>query len=261
MTKERAMDFQTILPQLTDIATKLGGAIVLWLGGRFVIKIVLKAISASMVRSKVDKTLAKWIGAITNLMTNFLLAIAILSVFGVETTSFAALLAAAGLAIGAAWAGLLSNFAAGVFLILFKPFKVGDLATVGGVTGRVTEIGVFATTVNTADNVATIIGNGAISTAIIANYSQNEFRILEVTAQLKTGDDALTILDDVRMELASMPNVLQEPPPTLAVAEINEHGPKIVIRTSCEIDHFQRVRYEINAAIVARMPSLGVSHA
>jgi small conductance mechanosensitive channel len=251
------MDFQAILPQLTYIATKLGGAIVLWLVGRFVIKFALKAISASLVRSKVDKTLAKWIGAIANLMTNFLLAIAVLSVFGVETTSFAALLAAAGLAIGAAWAGLLSNFAAGVFLILFKPFKVGDMVTVAGATtGRVSEIGVFATTVITADNVATIIGNGSISTAIISNYSQNEYRILEVTAQLKPGDDAMAILQDVRMELASMPEVLQEPAPKLAIVEINEHGPKIIIRTSCQIDHLPTARYAINEAILLRMPSL-----
>lgn len=250
------MDLQAILPQLTQIATKLGGAILLWLIGRFLIKLALKALSASLIKSKVDKTLAKWIGAIAGLMTNFLLAIAVLSVFGVETTSFAALLAAAGLAIGAAWAGLLSNFAAGVFLILFKPFKVGDLATVAGVTGRISEIGVFATTVITADNVATIIGNGAISTAIISNYSQNEYRMLEVTAQLQAGDNAFAILDDMRLELASMPDVLQVPQPTLAIQEINEHGPKIVIRTSCLIDRVQMARFDINAAILARMTSL-----
>jgi small conductance mechanosensitive channel len=247
------MTFETLLPQLTAIATKLGGAIILCIVGRFVIKLALKAISASLIKSKVDSTLAKWIGAIGALVGNFLLAIAVLSVFGVETTSFAALLAAAGLAIGAAWAGLLSNFAAGVFLILFKPFKVGDLATVAGVTGRISEIGVFATTVVTADNVATIIGNGAISTAIISNFSKNDYRILEVTAQLKSGDDAMAILDDVRIELASMPDVLQEPSPKLAVLEINEHGPKIIIRTSCQIDRLAAARYDINAAILARM--------
>jgi small conductance mechanosensitive channel len=247
------MNIETLLPQLTEIATKLGGAILLWIVGRFVIKIALKAIAASLVKSKVDATLAKWIGAIAGLVSNFLLAIAVLSVFGVETTSFAALLAAAGLAIGAAWAGLLSNFAAGVFLILFKPFKVGDLATVAGVTGRISEIGVFATTVITADNVATIIGNGAISTAIISNFSKNEYRILEVTAQLKSGDNAMTILDDIRIDLASMPDVLQEPSPKLAVLEINEHGPKIIIRTSCAIDRLPAARYDINAAILARM--------
>lgn len=249
------MNLDTLLPQLTEIATKLGGAILLWIIGRFVIKLALKAISASLVKSKVDATLAKWISAIAGLMSNFLLAIAVLSVFGVETTSFAALLAAAGLAIGAAWAGLLSNFAAGVFLILFKPFKVGDLATVAGVTGRISEIGVFATTVITADNVATIIGNGAISTAIISNFSKNEYRILEVTAQLKSGDNAMAILDDIRIDLASMPDVLQEPSPKLAVLEINEHGPKIIIRTSCEIDRLPSARYDINAAILARMSS------
>jgi small conductance mechanosensitive channel len=247
------MNFETILPQVTDIATKIGGAIVLWIVGRFLIKLALKAIATSMARSKVDKTLVKWIGAIAGLMGNFLLAIAILSIFGVETTSFAALLAAAGLAIGAAWAGLLSNFAAGVFLILFKPFKVGDMVTVGGETGRVTEIGVFATTVVTADNVATIIGNGAISTAVIANYSQNEYRIAEVVAQLKEGDDALAILDDVRMEMASDSLILQEPAPKFSVIDINEHGAKIAIRAACAIDDVYAVRAAINAMILARM--------
>lgn len=250
------MNYQTILPQLTEIAIKLGGAIILWLVGRFVIKLALKAIAASLVRSKVDKTLAKWIGAIANLMSNFLLAMAVLSIFDVETTSFAALLAAAGLAIGAAWAGLLSNFAAGVFLILFKPFKVGDLVTVGGISGRVTEIGVFATTVITIDNVVTIVGNGAISTAVISNYSENDFQVLEVTAQLKPGDNVIVILESLRLELATFPQVLSIPAPILAVLEVNEHGPKIIIRLSCQIEHMQDVRYLINAAIVARMPSL-----
>jgi small conductance mechanosensitive channel len=253
------MNLETVLPQLTQIATKLGGAIVLWVLGRFVIKLALKAIEASLQRSKVDKTLAQWIGAIANLMGNFLLAIAVLSVFGVETTSFAALLAAAGLAIGAAWAGLLSNFAAGVFLILFKPFKVGDMVKVADVTGQISEIGVFATTVITPDNVATIVGNGAISTAIISNYSQNEYRILELTAQLKPGDDALAILAELQAELGSMTHIRQEPAPTLAVQEINEHGPKIVIRASCQIEQLQSATYAINEAIVARMPSLKVS--
>jgi small conductance mechanosensitive channel len=252
------MNLEALLPQATQIAVKIGGAILLWVVGRFVIKLLIKAVSSSLRRSHVDSTLAKWIEAIANLMANFLLAIAVLSVFGVETTSFAALLAAAGLAIGAAWAGLLANFAAGVFLILFKPFKVGDRVRVADVSGRVSEIGVFATTLITKENVATIIGNGAISTAIISNYSQTEFRVLEVTAQLQSSDNAMVLLQDLRKDLLGLADVLSEPAPTTDVVEINEFGPKINVCVACKSEQHDQIRHQINEMILTRLASAPV---
>jgi small conductance mechanosensitive channel len=244
------MNFETILPQVTAIGVKVAGAIVLWIVGRFVLKLALKAVSASLSRSKLDPTLAQWVIAITSLMGNFLLAIAVLSVFGVETTSFAALLAAAGLAIGAAWSGLLSNFAAGVFLILFKPFKVGDEVKVADVAGRVRDIGVFATTLITGENVATTIGNSAISTAIIANYSQTDYREVEILAQLPHSANIGDIQARVEARLASLEDVRTEPAPCVAVHEINEHGPKLVVKLACRSQDIDALRYQINATIL-----------
>lgn len=248
------MNFDTILPQITNIGVKVAGATLLWIIGRFLLKLALKAISASLTRSKFDPTLAQWVRAISSLMGNFLLAIAVLSVFGVETTSFAALLAAAGLAIGAAWSGLLANFAAGVFLILFKPFKVGDDVKVADVTGRVRDIGVFATTVITGENVATIIGNSAISTAIIANYSQTNHREIELMAQLTSAMDVNAVKQRVEARLTQLAEVLAEPAPFVAIHEINEHGPKMVVRVACKSKNIEGLRHDINATILA-LPS------
>ena len=129
-------------------------------------------------------TLIRYLISFLTIALNIVLVVAILGYFGLETTSFAALLAGAGLAIGAAWAGLLSNFAAGAFLLMFRPFKVGDYILAGGVEGTVHEIGLFTTTIHTPDNVVTIVGNTKIFGDNIKNYSANPYRRVELVAQL-----------------------------------------------------------------------------
>jgi small conductance mechanosensitive channel len=115
---------------------------------------------------------------------NIVLVIAILGFFGVQTTSLAALIAAAGVAIGLAWSGLLANFAAGVFLVILQPFKVGDFVTAGGIMGTVHEVGLFVTYIDTLDNVRHIVGNGKIFGDVIQNCSTNAYRRVDLTAQL-----------------------------------------------------------------------------
>ena len=142
-----------------DFGLKILAAIAAWVVGRWLISLALRVFTAALERGRrIDSTLAAYLRSILSVLLNVVLILAILDIFGVKTTSFAALLAGAGLAIGTAWGGLLTHFAAGVFMQVLRPFKVGDFVQAGGVTGTVTEIGLFGTTINTPDNVHTIVG-------------------------------------------------------------------------------------------------------
>src|ERR1700741_601433 len=160
------MDFQSMGETATAVLTAFGlkvlGAIAAWVIGRYLIRLAVRLTQAALARQSVDPTLGRYLGNVLSVALTVVLIVALLGFFGIETTSFAALLAAVGIAIGAAWAGLLANLAAGAFLMVLRPFKVGDWVRVAGTEGSVREIGLFATTLLTGDNVATFIGNGKI---------------------------------------------------------------------------------------------------
>jgi small conductance mechanosensitive channel len=143
---------RTVTTMLKAVGLKILGAIAIWIVGRWLIGLALRLIGSALTKQKIDPTLIRYIHSAVATLLNVVLVVAILGFFGVETTSFAALIAAAGVAIGMAWSGLLSNFAGGVFLVILRPFKVGDFVTAAGVTGTVEEIGLFATTFSTPDN-------------------------------------------------------------------------------------------------------------
>ena len=156
------MNWTSILTQLQDKATSVGlqiiGAILLYIIGRWLIGLVVRAVQRALSIQKVEPTVLRFAGNALSVVLNVTLVVAILGYFGVQTTTFAALIAAAGLAVGTAWAGLLANFAAGAFLLVLRPFKVGDFISAGGVTGVVHEIGLFVTSFDTPDNVKTFVG-------------------------------------------------------------------------------------------------------
>lgn len=182
------MNWTAILTQLQDKATTVGlqviGAIVLYIIGRWLISLVVRAVQKALAMQKLETTVSRFAGNTLSVVLNITLVVAILGYFGVQTTTFAALIAAAGLAVGTAWAGLLANFAAGAFLLVLRPFKVGDFISAGGITGTVQEIGLFVTTFNTPDNVRTFVGNNKIFSDTIQNYTLNPYRRVELTAQI-----------------------------------------------------------------------------
>ena len=145
-----------------DLAIKVLAAIAFWIVGRWLIGRVIAVMQGAMNRNNVDPTLTKYLGSIVAVTLNIALVLGILGYFGIQTTSFAALMAGAGLAIGAAWSGMLGNFAAGAFMLILRPFKVGEFVQVGGITGTVHELGLFGTTLITPDNVMTLVGNGKV---------------------------------------------------------------------------------------------------
>ena len=175
---------QDMTPQLENLVRtyvvpfgwKVLGALAVWIIGGIVVRGIRAAFNRFLAARHVEPTLASYLDTGANVVMKILLLVAVLSVLGIETTSFAALLAAMGIAIGAAWAGLLANFAAGVFLMVLRPFKVGDMISAGGVTGDVREIGLFATAIDMADNVRVFVGNNKIFSDSIQNYSMNPFR-------------------------------------------------------------------------------------
>jgi small conductance mechanosensitive channel len=236
---------------ILPLGWKVLGAIALWIVGGWLIRFVARLLTGALTRQKVDPTLGRYTGSTLQVVLRIVLVIAILSVFGVETTSFAALLAAAGIAIGAAWGGLLANFAAGVFLVLFRPFKVGDFITAGGVTGTVREIGLFATAIDQPDNVRTTVGNNKVFADTIVNYQANPYRRVDLAAQLAHGVDPLAAIQLLTARVAQVPNVLATPAPEIEILEFNSAGTKLVVRPYCANEHYWAVYFQTNKAILA----------
>jgi small conductance mechanosensitive channel len=234
----------------SELAIKILAAIAFWIVGRWLISRVVSVMQAAMNRNNVDPTLTKYLGSIVAIALNIALVLGILGYFGIQTTSFAAMLAGAGVAIGAAWSGLLGNFAAGAFMLVLRPFKVGDFVTVGGITGTVRELGLFGTTLLTPDNVMTLVGNGKIFGDTIQNYSVMPVRRVERTAQLAGSVDPLDAVARFKAAVAQIPNVATTPAPEVSLLDMNLNGPVIAVRPYAHNDHYWQVYFDTNEAIV-----------
>jgi small conductance mechanosensitive channel len=234
----------------TALAIKILAAIAFWIVGRWLISRVVNVMQAAMNRNNVDPTLTKYLGSIVAIALNIALVLGILGYFGIQTTSLAAMLAGAGVAIGAAWSGLLGNFAAGAFMLVLRPFKVGDFVTVGGITGTVRELGLFGTTLLTPDNVMTLVGNGKIFGDTIQNYSVMPVRRVERTAQLAGSVDPLDAVARFKAAVAQIPNVATTPAPEVSLLDMNLNGPVIAVRPYAHNDHYWQVYFDTNEAIV-----------
>ena len=234
---------------LIAVAWKLLGAIALWLVGRWLISFALRLLSRTLLRERFDATLTRYLHTGLSVVLNIALVIAILGFFGVETTTFAALIAAGGVAIGVAWGGLLANFAAGAFLVFLRPFKLGDFVTAGGVTGTVDAIGLFGTTINTPDNVRTIVGNNKIFAETIQNFSANAYRRVDLTATINNAVDHHDAIRILKARLATIPNVLATPAPDVDVLQFTPAGPVLCVRPYCSNDHYWQVYFDTNRMI------------
>jgi len=231
------------------VAWKIAGAIVLWLAGRWLIAFALRMLGRAFEKQKLDVTLTRYIQTALGILLNAALAVAILGFFGVETTTFAALLAAGGVAIGVAWGGLLANFAAGAFLVFLRPFKVGDFVTAAGVTGTVEAVGLFGTVINTPDNVHTIVGNSKVFSDTIQNFSVNPYRRVDLTATISNSVDHRDAIRLIRQRLASVPNVLSSPAPDVDVLQFTPAGPLLCVRPYCSNQHYWQVYFDTNRLI------------
>lgn len=246
-----------VQPLLIAFGLKAIGAILVFIVGRWLISMVTSLVGAGMTRQKLDPTVQRYLVSFITVSLNIILVVAILGYFGVETTSFAALVAGAGVAIGAAWSGLLGNFASGIFLLVLRPYQVGDYVAVGGVEGTVLELGLFGTTINTPDNVKTIVGNGKVMGGDIKNFSSNPHRRVDLFAQLAGSADAHKAMALLGEAVAKIPNVSQNPGVTVEILEFNEFGPKLAVRPSCHTDHYWQVYFDTNKAIADTLGAAG----
>lgn len=238
----------TAVPLLTQFGLKVLGAIVLWVIGRALIRFAVRVLVRSL-KHPFDQTVAAYIGTAVSVLLNIALIVAILGFFGIETTTFAALMAGVGVAIGAAWSGLLAHLAAGVFLLILRPFKVGDFIAAGGMQGTVEEIGLFVTRINTLDNVQTYISNSRVFAETIQNFSANPYRRVDLVAQLHHAVDHEKAIGILKAHLARIPNLAPEPRPDVEILQFTPLGPVLAVRPYCSNAHYWQVLFDTNRAI------------
>jgi small conductance mechanosensitive channel len=241
----------------TDIGLKILAAIAIWIIGRWLIGITLRVIKLGLQRQNIDATILRYAHSVVSVTLNILLVIGILGNFGIQTTSFAALIATAGVAIGAAWAGLLSNFAAGIFIIVLRPFKVGDTITAVGITGTVKEIGLFSSTLYTSDNIATIIGNTKILGDNIQNYTNTPYRRVDMKYQISSAADPITAMALLREKVSEIENVLDQPAVEVNILEFNLVGPVLAVRPYCKNEHYWQVYFDTNRVMSESLNAAG----
>jgi small conductance mechanosensitive channel len=247
---EKVADLYNLVAQYgAAFAIKILSAIAFWVIGRWLIGFAVGMVQRALGQQRVDPTVLRYVGNFISVTLNIILVIGILGYFGVQTTSLAALIAAVGLAIGMAWSGLLANLAAGGFIIVLRPFKVGDFISAGGVVGTVTEIGLFVTAINTPDNVMTLVGNNKIFSDNIQNFSHNAFRRVDLQAQLSGAADYKAAAALLRERIGGIANVLKEPAVDVEIIEFNLVGPVLAVRPYCHTDHYWQVYFDSNKMI------------
>ncbi|MCC6859718.1 MAG: mechanosensitive ion channel family protein [Bryobacterales bacterium] len=234
---------------LISIGWKLLGAFLLWIGGRMLIRFTMRLLGGGMRAQGIEATIVRYVQNTVSVLLTIILVIAILEVFGVETTTFAALLAGAGLAVGAAWSGLLANFAAGAFLVILRPFKVGDFIGAAGTLGTVREIGLFVTTINTPDNLCTFVGNNKILSDNIQNFTANPYRRVDITAQVAHSMDLRQAIERIAAGVAKVAHVLPAPAPDLKILAHTPAGCVLAVRPYCHNDHYWQVYFDTQQAI------------
>ena len=247
------------LPMVIDYASALVLAIVIFYVGRFVVNRIVKIVNRLMLGRGMDETLVNFVCSILRWVGLLFVAIAALSQLGVDTTSLVALLGAAGLAIGLSLQSSLGNFAAGVMLIIFKPFKKGDFVDAGGAMGTVESISIFTTVMTTADNKEIIVPNGAIIGGNITNFSARSTRRVDMVFGIAYDDDlqkAKTILEEI---VAADARVLAEPAPVITVGELADSSVNFLVRPWVNSGDYWAVLWDTTEAVKLRFDAAGLS--
>ena len=234
-------------------------AIAIFFVGRIVVKWIVKLIRKLMIRNEVDPILVNFVAAIANAILLLFVVVASLDQLGVDTTSMVALVGAAGLAIGLALQGSLQNFAAGVMMIVFRPFKLGDFIEAGGVVGVVEQISIFSTMMKTGDNREIIVPNGQIYAGAITNYSARETRRIDMVFGIGYDDDMLKAKKIMEGILVAHELVLEDPAPAVAVAELADSSVNFNVRPWVNSADYWGVRSDLIEQIKLAFDAEGIS--
>lgn len=238
---------------------KVLAAILVYLAGRWVIRRIKKALRGICTKRKIEASLATFTLSFVNLFLTVILFVVIVSILGVPTSTFAALLAAGGLAVGMALSGTLQNFAGGVMILLFKPFKVGDYIDASGYSGTVDAINITTTQIHTPDNKIIYLPNGTVAGSNILNFTASEVRRVEWKVTISYGDDAEKGMDALLDIMKADPRVVNEPDaPFAAVAELGESAVVLIARAWTKNDDYWSLFYDINKVIYQKLPEAGM---
>jgi len=235
------------------------GAIVVLLVGLVVARMAERTSRRTFERSRVDATLVPFFSKAVYYAVLVFVGVAVLSLFGIETTSFIAVLGAVGFAVGLALQGTLSNFSSGVMLLLFRPFGVGDYVEAGGTAGSVREIGIFATVLNTPDNVRIIVPNSSVYGSLIKNYASNPTRRNDMVFGISYGDDIGLAIEVIQRCLREDSRVLADPAPVVAVSELADSSVNLVVRPWCTKEEFWALRFDLLRKIKEELEAAGCS--
>ncbi len=251
--------FDTVMSFVTSFGFKLLGAIIILVVGLFIMKWVKKFIKTSKKLDKVDSSLRSFLVSFINIVLGILLVITIASVLGAPVTSFLTILASCGVAIGLALQGALSNFAGGIMILLFKPFKVGDYIDAAGESGTVQEISVVYTVLLTPDNKRITIPNGSITNSVVENYSAEDIRRVDLTFSADYGSDMNTVKSVIESEIAKHPLALNDPAPFVRLANRGDSSLDYTVRVWCKTADYWTLHFDLSESITAAFKENNIS--
>lgn len=233
-------------------------AVIVFVVGRFVIGIVNKLVRRILTKRKFDPSVKSFVGSLVNVTLMILLIISVVGALGVQTTSFAALLASAGVAIGMALSGNLSNFAGGLIILLFKPYKVGDYIESQGVGGTVKEIQIFHTILITPDNRNIFIPNGSLSSGVVVNTSNETTRRVDWTFSVEYGSDYDKVREVIYSVLSKDSRIFTDPAPFIELNQLANSSVNVVVRVWVKSSDYWGVYFAINKEIYATFNEVGI---
>ena len=268
MNEDKAAFDWTTLPQLLqdkglDISINFGikaaTALAIFLIGKFLIRLVVSGLRKVMQKQDVDKTLETFICNLVSTALLVVVVIAAIGALGVETTSFIAIFGAAGLAVGLALQGSLSNFASGVLIVLFRPYRVGDWVEAAGISGSVEQVQILTTILKTGDNKQIIVPNSQIMDSIITNYSANDTRRVDMVVGVSYSDDIDKVRETIKELIAADDRILAEPAPRIAVSQLADSSVNFVVRPWVKTAEYWDVLFDLTEAVKKRFDKEGIS--
>ncbi len=242
-----------------EYAPKLAAALLLLILGLWVVKIATKGFKGLLNRKKMDPSLAPFLGSLFNTILKVLLVISVMSMVGVEMTSFVAILGAASLAVGMALSGTLQNFAGGVMILTFKPFVSGDVIEAQGYIGKVKEIQIFNTILNTPDNKVVILPNGGLSTSSLINYSKEATRRVDMVFGIGYDDDIKKTKEVLHAIIAADQRILKDPEAFVAIGELADNSVNFTVRVWVKSEDYWGVFFDMHEKVKLTFDEEGIS--
>lgn len=255
-------NFDTLLNKLISLGVDAGKsillAIVIYIAGRFIINLINRLVRQMLERKNVDATIQSFLKSFVSILLNLLLVISVVSALGINTTSFAALLASFGVAAGMALSGNLQNLAGGLIILLFKPFKVGDVIEAQGVLGSVKEIQIIHTILQTPDNKEIFVPNGSLSSGSITNYSKMDTRRVDFTVSVEYGTDVEKVMNALRGIANADSRVLKDPEAFIALSGLADSSVNFTFRVWVKGSDYWPVYFELNKQIYEEFNRQGI---